>query len=413
MAPKRQGTPAAIFNNAVDLNRFSNGISRRLLVSYNNIIVRVTEQLAAIGEDESATYKAMRLRAILAQATESLESWPKKSAKLMIKELEGIAGVQVGFIENQLKQALPAGSRDMVRTVEVSPDFARAVVMEDPTDLGVVVLRQELPQTEKGFFNLTARKGEMITLPNGSSVMKTFRGLTHKSADLLTKEIRMGMLTGEPPATIARRLKGQLRFNEKAKSAAQIALAARQSTKVANHQIMTIVRTSVGQIANDAARAVYEANKDIATHYKYVATLDGRTTPICQSLDGRIFRWEDGVYPLQHWGCRSTIVAVIDYEELGIPEPGYKIERAARDEKDGSTYFVSADETYGEWLFKRPVEAQDEILGTGRGRIFRKLAEKYDSSTTRGREAIRKFVSTDGQEIDLEAMQRRYKSISS
>ena len=418
MAPRTQGTPASIFHNAIDLHRFGNGVARRLLVEYNNIIVRVAEQLGSIDEAGTATYKAQRLRAIFAQLKKSMDSWPKEAAKIMIADLGGLAGVQASFIEGELKKSLPLSKRDMVRTVEISPDFAKAVVMSAPSELCAVGSSRALSSRTAGAFQLTAKRGSMITLPNGGSVIKSFRGITQKSADLLGREIRTGMLTGEPPAEIAKRLRGRLKFNEKATNPRQIALAAKQPVKMANHQIMTVVHTSVGQIANDAARAVYESNKDIASHYRYVATLDGKTTPICRSLDGRIFRCENWKYPLQHWNCRSTIVAVIDYEELGIPEPGYELERAARKQvlKDGKlragkTTFVSAEQTYGEWLYQQSSDVQDEILGKGRGRVFRKLAKKYDNTNTMGREAIRKFVSKDGQVISLEKMQKKFASI--
>ena len=87
-------------------------------------------------------------------------------------------------------------------------------------------------------------------------------------------------------------------------------------TKLANHQIQTIVRTSVNQVQNQASQAVYAANSKVAPKYEYVATLDSRTSPICKRLDGRKFEYNKGPTPPQHFNCRSTTVPVVDYAGL-------------------------------------------------------------------------------------------------
>jgi SPP1 gp7 family putative phage head morphogenesis protein len=47
--------------------------------------------------------------------------------------------------------------------------------------------------------------------------------------------------------------------------------------------------------------------------YRYVATLDSRTSSICAALDGREFEYGKGPMPPQHFNCRSTTVP-IDYD---------------------------------------------------------------------------------------------------
>ena len=63
-----EGTPAALFRNAIDLNRYSNSVSRRIINEYNNIIVEATNQLKIL--EGSDSYKALRLRSIIAQVKE-------------------------------------------------------------------------------------------------------------------------------------------------------------------------------------------------------------------------------------------------------------------------------------------------------------------------------------------------------
>ena len=164
---------------------------------------------------------------------------------------------------------------------------------------------------------------------------------------------------------------------------------------MAHHQVVSIVRTSVNQVANEASNRVYEANQDITKKYKYVATLDSRTSAICRALGGRVFEYGKGPKPPQHFGCRSTIVPEIDYEGLGFepPRPG---KRAA---KGG---MVDADTNYGQWLLDQGTARQQEVLGS-KAPYFRMLARKHGA-----RDAMAKLVRDDGSELTLKQLRRRY-----
>jgi hypothetical protein len=88
----------------------------------------------------AAPDKAARLRSILAQLKQSLATWAGDATELTATELQGLAELQSEFVTDQLRKVLPAGSRDAVRTVEISPQFAQSVVTTDPTQLNVVAL---------------------------------------------------------------------------------------------------------------------------------------------------------------------------------------------------------------------------------------------------------------------------------
>ena len=409
-------TPEALYRNAIDLNRYSNSVARRVINSYNDIILDAVDQLQRLipnvtdGELPTITesQRAARLRSILAQLKESLETWAGDSAVLTAGELQGLAELQSEFVEEQLKKVLPRGSRNIVRTVEISPQFAQAVVTTDPTQINVVTLSDDLfaavqgaPQT----FSLTAAQGATITLPNGKIVEKAFRGIAEDQAERFAQVVRQGLLTGETTQDIARRLSGrlqrrgdiQLEFGQRAKSVKQIQLAGGESTKAANHQVITLVRTSINQVANAASQQVYEANQDITKKYRYVATLDTRTSAICRALDGREFEYGKGPKPPQHFNCRSTTVAVVDYEGLGFdPPPAGK--RAA------AGGMVPADQSYGQWLARPENKARKiEALGKEKARYFDRLTRKHGA-----RDAMAKLVRDDGSELTLQDLRRRY-----
>ena len=313
-----EGTPAVLFRNAIDLNRYSNSVSRRIINEYNNIIVEAANQLKIL--EGSDSYKAQRLRTIIAQVKESLATWAGDATEITASNLQGLAILQTEFIEEQLKKSLPKAARSIVRTVEVSPQFAKSVVTTDPTQLNLITLQQDLFKSVTGApetYSLTAGQGAIITLPDGRTVAKAFQGITTASADLLAKEVRTGLLQGQTTDEIVRKLKGRLLFNQKG-SVKQIAKAGGSLTAATNRQVTAIVRTSVNQVSNAASQNVYKSNSDITQKYRYVATLDSRTSAICASLDGQVFEYGDGPLPPQHFNCRST--TAVSYTHLRAHE---------------------------------------------------------------------------------------------
>ena len=403
-------TPSELYRNAIDLNRFSNGVAKRIAVAYNDLVLDAVDQLRGIDE-LAAPAKAARLRAILAQLKQSLEGWAGTSTLAVVEDLQGLAELQSEFVVNELRQALPVNLREQIRSVQISPQFAQSVATIDPTKINVVALSDDLQAAVTGApsaFQLTATQGTAVTLPNGKVLAKSFRGLAESQADLFAKTVRNGLLTGESTDKIARRLKGRLRFGDLGPlSVLQLAQAGGELTSVANNQVMAMVRTSVNQVANETSQQVYKANQDVTKRYRYVATLDSRTSPICRSLDGRLFEYGKGPTPPQHFNCRSTTVPIIDYSGLGIARPpqtelrrpntAFGPSRARR----GDT--VPSNQTYGEWLDKQPKEVKADVLGASKVPYFNRLTEKFGPTV-----AIRKFVSQDGSELTLDQLKRRY-----
>jgi SPP1 gp7 family putative phage head morphogenesis protein len=400
-------TPESLYRNAIDLNRYSNSVARRVINAYNDIIIDAVNQLRVI-DDLAAPDKAARLRGILAQLKASLATWAGDATEIIAPELQGLAELQSEFVTDQLRRALPVGGRDAVRTVEISPQFAQSVVTTDPTQLNVVALSDDLfaavqgaPQT----FSLTAAKGATITLPNGEVVSKAFRGIAVDQAERFSQVVRQGLLTGETTPDIAKRLIGNLQFSQEPttinKTLKKIIAAGGQATAVADNQVITLVRTSINQVANTASQQVYEANQDITRKYRYVATLDTRTSAICAALDGKEFEYGKGPMPPQHFNCRSTTVPIIDSDIL---PPSTTATRAS---KDGQ---VPINTTYGKWLKDKMsgetnadvLARQQQALGS-KAPYFRRLADKYGPDA-----AIAKLVRDDGSELTLDQLRKRY-----
>ena len=109
-----------------------------------------------------------------------------------------------------------------------------------------------------------------------------------------------------------------------------------------------LIRTESCFLSGELTAQAYE-ECDIQK-YRYVATLDLRTSKICRELDGKTFlvsqRQAGKNYPPMHPWCRSTTISVIDDETLS------KMTRAAYNPETGRTERVPANMTYKEWYEK-------------------------------------------------------------
>ena len=127
-------------------------------------------------------------------------------------------------------------------------------------------------------------------------------------------------------------------------SADELARYVEQRMNVGYSQAVRLVRTELNYVEN---RAIVDGIKESGMkYYRFVATLDRRTSATCRDHDGHIYPVDDyspgtNAPPL-HPHCRSTIVGSIK----GDSKP--KGERAARDES-GKYIRVPASMTYEDW----------------------------------------------------------------
>ena len=411
-------TPEVFFRETIDLNRYSNSVAKKYAVTYNEIIVNAAKQLKQIDLRQQAADAGVviapqtrkRLRAIIKQSKDSLATWSTKSAIDFKKELQGVTILQKDFIENELKKVTASGDVP-INSVAISPKYAESVIMTDPSKVNIFTSKafteDNFVNFGSGKFSLTATQGAAIRLPNGTTVSKAFRGLAESSAERLDLAVRSGVFAGESLDQITRRLVGRLEFADFGPlSVKQLALAGGELTKVANNQISTIVRTSVNQVTNQASQAVYAANKKVAPKYEYVATLDSRTSPICQRLDGQIFDYNKGPTPPQHFNCRSTTVPVVDFDGLQKKYPNLEKPPATKlDTRPSITGRVPQGTPYGNWLLQQDRKLQVKTLGNeGKVNFFKKLAKREGS----GQAALRKMIRNDGSEVSLARLEQLY-----
>lgn len=124
-------------------------------------------------------------------------------------------------------------------------------------------------------------------------------------------------------------------------------------------QSVRLVRTELNYVQN---HAILDGIKDSGMkYYRFVATLDKRTSPQCRSHDGHVYPVDDyspgSTAPPLHPHCRSTIVGSLK----GNSKP--KGKRAARN-ADGKYIRVPADMTYQQWYNKY---IQPSMIPSGKG----------------------------------------------
>ena len=109
----------------------------------------------------------------------------------------------------------------------------------------------------------------------------------------------------------------------------------------ARNRAVTVLQTETNGIQAQATLDEYQ--DDNIKKYRYLATLEVHTCPICGELDGKVFLVKDaekGVnYPTMHPHCRCTTVPAL--------EKGGK--RYARDIETGTGYEVESGQTFKAW----------------------------------------------------------------
>ena len=124
----------------------------------------------------------------------------------------------------------------------------------------------------------------------------------------------------------------------------------------------TVVRTSVQHVASAARQEVWEANQDVVSRYQFIATLDRVTSRICRTLDNQEFDFGKGPIPPVHPNCRSTTIPVLN-EEFSFLSNG-----RTRSAEGGP---VDADSSFYDWLNRQNRQAQIDVLGPTRAKLFR------------------------------------------
>lgn len=335
-------TAQKIFDQAlrrqIHVNRFTKNIARDSLK-----LLRLSEKeiLAKLASNELTAFGRKRFENMLASIREINTTVYAGVGAGLSKELKQFTKEELRFHTKSIQQAYP------------------------------IKLALNRPAAGQVFAAASARPFE------GAVLKDWIKQLDASAIKKLDAAIKIGFVEGETIGQIVRRVKDVYKTNRRGLTA--------------------LIRTAVTHTSSVARENLYAANAGLFKGVKWVSTLDGRTTPICQRRDGKVYKINEGPRPPAHWGCRSTTVPITkSWEELGLGElseneslskrPFVVDKRRVSDipKKERNIGITSADETYPKWLKRQPAKFQDNVLGMARGKLFRagKVTLTHFSDTT-------------------------------
>jgi SPP1 gp7 family putative phage head morphogenesis protein len=202
----------------------------------------------------------------------------------------------------------------------------------------------------------------------------------------LRDAVRMGVLEGQTIAQIVQRVKGTRAMGYKD-----------GILEISRRGAEALVRTAVNHTVNVARDQVYQANSGLIKGIQWVSTLDGRTSSICQSRDGKVFPLASGPRPPAHINCRSSTAPVLkSWADLGIDAKEFPETTRASMNDASMNGQVAASETYQTWLQKQPATFQDDVLGKTKGKLFRDGGMPLD-----------RFVDRNGASLTLDQLRAK------
>lgn len=340
-------------DHAIDLQRYSNSEVQKMLSLLNRVDVQIAVQLTAALERMPAnSFTVQRLNS-------------------MLKDVYNL----IGSPFKDIKTGIESNLLDLVKEEsEYQYDLFKTVI---PIDLYIARISPELVHAAAMARPFQISKDKAVNLSDYVD------GLSDNRKAGVRDAIRLGFVTGESTDQIVRRIMGTKTQNY-----------ADGLMQASRHHVEGMVRTAVNHTASFARQRFYGENSEIIKGVMWVSTLDARTSPICQSRDGKVYPVDSGPRPPAHISCRSSTVPVLkSWRDLGINMDEFKSERASMDGQ------VPRDLTYQEWLEKQPTKRQDDILGPTKGKLFR-AGEKLD-----------RFIDNKGRTLTIEQLRSKNKQV--
>lgn len=372
MATSNEQIFDALIRQQVNLQRLTHGEANKLVRQLNaadkELGKLITERLAKI---DTPDFTTRRWQAMVTEINRTRSSVIKSLGKDVDRAMSGA----VDFTVKDTKMLLD-------RAVPVEVNFATPPI---------ATVRELSRSTPFGGADMVQTLGEWMTQ------------LADVDSGRITGAIRGGVMNGETIPQIQRRVM--------------------KATKLTRNNAEAIARTGVNHASNTARQEVFNENQDVIQGLRWVATLDGRTSPICRARDGQHDAVEIGGdmenvptphisgsprRPPAHLRCRSLMIAILDANTIAELERPFvsdartrrarekafraqakekagkgKWKEMSREERNGKIRVerkewtkehvgtVSAETTYDDWLRKQTPEFQDEVLGQTKAQAFR------------------------------------------
>lgn len=298
--------------HTVLVERLKSGEAARFLPFLRELDRRLRERLTREGVTE---FQRNRLERLLADVDAIMRDVLGRFTGQLQLDLREFAASEVGFATRLLDDAGFAAT-------SLAPELAWAAVASQPLAAG-----------------------------NGKLLAPFIADWTRSERERVTGAIRLGVAQGQTVPQIVQGIRGT-----RAQRYGDGILA------VTSRHAETVVRTAVAHVGTVARSETYARNADIIKGEQWSSTLDQRTSTVCRSLDGRVFKLGEGPMPPAHPNCRSVRIPVLA-DEFAFLTEGEK-----RSSLDGP---VTASTTFYEWLKRQPAGFQDEAIGPARAKLLR------------------------------------------
>ena len=240
-------------------------------------------------------YTKKRLLIIISQITSELKAINAKFGQVLPYQMEEIVNGHIKYTEEELVLALKHA--DVQATLYAIPKS----MMKEFTNIKSI-----------NYYRVDAKGVRHQTVTSMDAMIGSI-------ADTNAKKVKGIILAegaiGSSPESIARKINPYVSGN------------------TVRRDVRTVVRSLLGESGERASQKFYTENDDVISDYLFVATLDSRTSSLCQSLDGRRFKTREPYYtPKLHPNCRSSLVAMVE---------GYEINQRPIVLRDGSVEVVN------------------------------------------------------------------------
>ena len=363
-----------VYDHAIDLTRFEEGVKRRAI----GFLKEMTDDINQLLADSPTLFQEQRLTALLTQVENTIGN-AHKLAKTDMR--------------NQLLDFAPIEEK---ATTKIMNDSLKA-----------------------NLFSPAMTQGQLVAIVDDSLIRGALASdwwdrLESNTKNKIVKGIQLGISEGETLGQIKTRLlgktTGEFETYETGGKTKRRMKRVGGWIQTSNREAEALIRTSVHSVASNVRDKTYLNNLDVIDEVESIATLDGRTTPLCASYDG--LRWTaDGHKPVgghgktylptpRHWNCRSTHVPVIGMlEELEnmAKNKGIKIPPATRASVQGK---VPALTKMDDWLLLQPKVTQNKLLGgVAKGDLYRKGLGEFK---------VKDFTGRRGDPLNIEDLRKKF-----
>ena len=372
-------------SHALNLQGFDaklQGKMRTMLRALEKNLMRQLEEADVL--NTGSPRRIARRNALLQQTQLTIQTAYNKLYRQVESDLLDVAGSESMHAKNITNETFNAS----VMTTTITPDQAEAIVGRSMIE-GEIQKKWWKQQGERTQFNFA-------------------------------REIRQGMLQGEGMEQMARRIAGSATggFDTITLASGKTRRIARRSGGVINKSIRearTLVRTGVQTVANEALAKTFERNRDVIKGVQALVTFDLRTSDICIARSGGAWDFDGkplpgspiqepfpGIPPW-HFNCRTVLTPVFkSFKEMGI-NVSKKFKKMPRGQRASMDGLVGEDVTYDQWLRGRTEVEQNEVLGKGKAKLWRK-----------GKITSRQLINSSGRsytllELDKKAENNRKK----